>query len=724
MHCAGCVAAVEKALSRVPGVEKAVVNLTLEKANVQGEASSDLLVEAVNKTGYTASPVIKKDDIGDDLEKRTEQNVRIAARRMWVSWGATTLIMCWMIPEMVYGIMWPNPQLFNLGMVLLSAIVLIGPGKETIKSAWVSTKHQVPNMDVLIAIGSIAALSTGLLRFAGVEIHSFAGIAGMILAFHLTGRYIETRARGKSSEAIRKLMTYGAPFARILKENQSEVEVPVQNLRPGNIMIVKAGEKIPTDGNIIEGKCSLDESIATGESNPVKKTEGDTVIGGTINLDGYLKVKATKVGLDTFLAQMAKLVEQAQTTKVPVQIFADKMTARFVPVILLISGLTFGSWMAFPELMKNTAGSLGAYFPWVDLSLGTVELALFAAIAVLVIACPCALGLATPTALMVGSGKGAENGILVRKGSAIQRLNDITTIIFDKTGTITTGKHRVNKVVSLGAIGETDLIRMAASLERRSNHPLAKAIVSLAEEKNIKLDDISDAETIPGEGIRGHYGSSVLTVGNRKFVNFNGDYTGNGSTVFLAIDGTPYGAFELSDEVKASSGETIKILKAAGLKIIMLTGDKPKEAERITKAVNIDIFHAEVLPEEKASIIEEYQSKGEVVAMVGDGINDAPSLAVADVGIAMGTGTDIAIESGDIVIVNGNLKKIPAALKLAKRTFLKIKQNLFWASIYNLIAIPLAIAGVLHPVLAEAAMALSSLNVVGNSNRLRRLKLS
>lgn len=725
MHCAGCVATVEKALSKVEGVNRAAVNLTLEKATVDGEAAPELLIAAVEKTGYGASRIKPQEKSAEenDLSKITEKRLKSAEIKMWTAWGITGLIMALMLPEMLWGIMWPAKDIHNLIMILLSSAVIFGPGRETMRSAGSSALHLVPNMDVLIALGSFASLSTGIMLLLGVPIHSFAGIAGMILAFHLTGRYIETRARGKSSEAIRRLMTLGAKSARIEDPEGKTVKIPVKDLAVGQIMIVQAGEKIPTDGIIIEGTAAVDESIATGESKPVIKNSGDKVIGATMNIDGLLKIEAVKVGADTFLAQMAKLVEEAQTTKVPIQVFADRLTAIFVPIVLVLSALTFGSWMLFENSMRAGALYLGKFLPWVDLSMSPAALAVFAAVAVLVIACPCALGLATPTALMAGTGKGAQNGILIRNGSAIQRLNDITAVIFDKTGTLTEGKPTVKEIVSFGAVQESDLIRLAASLESQSNHPLARAIVELAVKEEISLEKVTEVRTLPGQGIKAYYGTSTLALGNAAFTAYNGNFKPSGSIVFLALDGTVEGAFVLEDKIRNGAVAVIENLKARGLKCIMLTGDKKAEAQRIAAKLGLDEFRAEVLPGKKSQIVKEFQDHNEIVCMVGDGINDAPALARADIGIAMGTGTDIAMESGDIVLVGGALEKIPQVLILAKKTFQKIRQNLFWASIYNLVAIPLAIMGVLHPVLAEIAMALSSINVVGNSNRLRALKL-
>lgn len=716
MHCAGCVGTIERALNQVEGVSKAVVNLTLEKARVTGEVRVDQLIQAIENTGYGAEHI---EQLEISPEDKPDENLNRSKHQMVFAWVATTIIMLWMIPNWISGIMWPSDTSYMYGMIGLSVIVLVFPGWETLKSAWRSAIHFSPNMDVLIALGSLACLVTGGLKAMGMNIYSFAGIAGMIMAFHLTGRYIEAKARGRSSQAIKRLMSLGAKNAIILKEGK-EIEVAVSSIQVGDIMMVKPGEKIPTDGLIIKGESAVDESIATGESLPIHKSEGDNVIGATINLDGSIEVEATKIGKDTFISQMAKLVEEAQTTKIPIQAFADQVTAIFVPIVLGLAMVTFTAWRMSPEFMQSGMAVFVNIFPWVNLDASPATMAIFSAVAVLVIACPCALGLATPTALMVGSGKGAENGILIRNGAAIQRMNEVTTVVFDKTGTLTEGKPKVIQVKQLSAIGENDLIRLAASIEKHSTHPMGVAIVQLANEKQIGLDEASDVQASAGKGMIGKLGSAVIKVGSAGFVGFNGEMDETGSHVFIAVDNIVYGVFILADEIKENAGETIQSLKLHNIKTVMLTGDKKEAAHLLADQIGIDEIYAEVLPGDKTHIIKSLQDKGETVCMLGDGINDAPAIAQADVGVAMGTGTDIAMETGDIILVKGDLLKLNQTFSLAKKTFQKIRQNLFWASIYNLIAIPLAIFGVLHPVLAEAAMALSSINVVGNSNRLHR----
>ena len=502
----------------------------------------------------------------------------------------------------------------------------------------------------------------------------------------------------------------------------NEVQINVQSLIVGQIVIVRAGEAVPTDGIIKEGCATIDESIVTGESVPVTKNIGDDVIGGTICANSTIKVEVTKIGSETFLAKVIQMVEHAQTTKVPIQVFADRIVAIFVPVILGLAISTFFVWNFFPTQMKQLAQIFSDFFPWINLDLLPMGMAIYAAIAVLVIACPCALGLATPTALMVGTGLGAENGILIRDGVAIQKLNEVNLILFDKTGTLTNGKPIVKKVHQISNIIENDLIRMAASLEKESTHPLANAIVKLAEENELKLDPISEIEVLSGKGISGKYGSATLKVGSASFINYTTELAMAGTPVFLSLNDECIAIFEIEDAVRSDSADTISSLKSAGYKCVLVTGDKKEIADTLSIQLNIDHVHAEVLPDEKANIVNSYQSEGFVVAMVGDGINDAPAIAQADVGIAMGSGTDIAIETGEIILAKSDLSAVLRATELANATFNTIKQNLFWAFIYNIVAIPLAFAGLLHPVIAEVAMALSSISVVGNSNRLKSIK--
>jgi Cu+-exporting ATPase len=585
-------------------------------------------------------------------------------------------------------------------------------------------------MDVLIAMGTGAAFVTGPAVFF-TPIANYAGVAAMIMAFHLTGRYIEETAKGRASQAIRKLLELGAKTATII-ENGNEKEVAIEDVQPGDVMLIKPGEKIPTDGEIVEGKTTVDESMATGESMPVKRAEGDEVIGATVNQNGLIKVKATKVGKDTFLSQVVKMVEEAQGTKVPIQEFADKITGIFVPTVLIIATLTFISWLLFPDTLREVGFWAQSFLPWVDPTLGTLTLAIFATIAVLVIACPCALGLATPTALMVGSGIGAENGVLIRKGEAIQTMKDVHTIVFDKTGTITKGKPEITDIIASADSSEQVLLQLAASVEAGSEHPLGEAIVRGAKDREIEIKEIKNFNSVIGKGVKAEVEGKEVLVGSRKLMESAGIDTSDfeeelkrleneaKTAMLAAADGKMMGIVAVADALKEDSVKAITELKKLGLKTAMITGDNQRTAEAIAKEVGIDHVFAEVMPDGKVDKVKELQSEFGVIAMVGDGINDAPALTQANVGIAIGTGTDIAIESSDITLVRGDLSSVITAVKLSRATFRKIKQNLFWAFFYNLIAIPVAILGLLHPVIAEMAMATSSISVVTNANLLRR----
>lgn len=744
MHCAGCVNSVEQSLLNLEGVSEVNVNLASETAKVSysGNLTTDDFAKAVERAGY--SLIRDESDSGqtkaEAKKQREQQKLDNAYSRMWWSWALTIPIILWMIPEMIWGYTFLGGLGYEIGMIALSGVVIFAPGWETIKSAWKSAKNLTPNMDVLIAMGTIAALSTGLVALLhqfglAPDFHSFAGIAGMIMAFHLTGRYIETKAKGRASEAIQKLMTLEAKEATVERDGE-EVKVPVQDLQPGDIMIVRPGEKVPTDGEVVQGKSSVDESIATGESMPVEKSEGDEVIGATLNKNGVLKVKATKVGKDTFLNQVIKMVEEAQGTKVPIQEFADRITAIFVPVVLAIAALTLASWLIFPGFFGEIAQWASAYLPWINPGMGQVALAFYAAIAVLVIACPCALGLATPTALMVGSGMGAENGILIRKGEAIQIMKDVDTIVLDKTGTITEGKPGVTDVITLNDTDESLLLEIAASAESGSEHPLGESIVQHAREKDISWEDASEFVAVTGKGVKAMVNGKSVLVGSKKLMIQEGAIVndkvddkmaaleGEAKTAMLvARDYTVLGIIAVADRIKEDSKRAIEELKSFGLNPVMLTGDNERTARAIADEVGIDEVLAGVMPDQKSDKIKQLQSEGKIVAMVGDGINDAPALTQAQVGIAIGTGTDVAIESGDIVLVKGDLSAVVKSVRLSRATFTKIKQNLFWAFFYNVVMVPLAILGMLHPLLAEAAMAFSSVNVVTNSRRLRKKRI-
>jgi Cu+-exporting ATPase len=738
MTCASCSAAVEKALNKSDGVYQANVNIATEKGSVEYNPeilSKNDFREIVKNAGYELahfedeetdkSSESAEDELSDDMKKVKEAN-----KKMWGTWAFTIPIMLWMIPEMFFGVAWPNMQIFNLGMIVLAIPPLFVFGRKTFITAYRAVSHGSANMDVLIAMGTGAAFITGPAVFF-TPIANYAGVSAMIMAFHLTGRYIEETAKGRASQAIRKLLELGAKTATII-ENGNEKEVAIEDVQPGDIMLIKPGEKIPTDGEIVDGKTTVDESMATGESMPVKRKEGDEVIGATVNQNGLIKVKATKVGKDTFLSQVVKMVEEAQGTKVPIQEFADKITGIFVPTVLVIATLTFISWLIFPNAFREVGFWAQSFLPWVNPELGTFTLAIFATIAVLVIACPCALGLATPTALMVGSGIGAENGVLIRKGEAIQTMKDVHTIVFDKTGTITKGKPEVTDIIAAPESSDQELLQLAASVEAGSEHPLGEAIVRGAKDREIEVKEIKNFNSVTGKGVKAEVGGKEILVGSRKLMESAGIDTSDfedelqrleneaKTAMLAAADGKMMGIVAVADALKEDSVKAIAELKKLGLETAMITGDNQRTAEAIAKEVGIDHVVAEVMPDGKVDKVKELQSEFGVIAMVGDGINDAPALTQANVGIAIGTGTDIAIESSDITLVRGDLSSVITAVKLSRATFKKIKQNLFWAFFYNLIAIPVAILGLLHPVIAEMAMATSSISVVTNANLLRR----
>ena len=737
MTCASCAQTIEKALQKTEGVVEASVNLATEKAIVvynPEQVSYEKIKKAVEDTGYQ---VLGREDRRakfEEEESRELQAFSTARRRVLLAWAFTVPITLWMIPEMVFGISWPNMTVFKLGTIILAMPVLFYPGLSTYKSAVKAITHRSANMDVLIMLGTLASFLTGPLSFVA-PIAFYTGVSAMIMSFHLTGRYIEAKAKGRASQAIRRLLELEAKTAKILRDGV-EIEVPIDEVEVGDLMIIRPGEKIPTDGVVIEGESGVDESMATGESMPVQKKTGDNVIGATINQRGLLHVKATKIGKDTFLSQVIKMVEEAQGSKVPIQEFADRVTGYFVPAVLVLASLAFILWIAFPGAMGNIGIWASQFLPWVDPSLGALSLAIFATVATLVIACPCALGLATPTVLMVGSGIGAENGVLIRRGEAIQTLKEVKVIVLDKTGTITKGQPEVTDVVAAKGSQEKDVLTFAASVEQGSEHPLAEAILRKAKDEELELMKLSKFESVTGQGIVGEIeGQRIILIGNRRFMdNKKINYSvlepelkrleDEAKTAMLvAMNDKLVGIIAEADTLKDDSVSAIAELESMGLQTVMLTGDNKRTGEAIAKKVGISRVLAEVLPDQKVAEIQRLQDEVGLVAMVGDGINDAPALTQANVGIAIGTGTDIAIESGDVVLVRGNLSGVVTAIKLSQATFRKIKQNLFWAFFYNVVMIPFAMLGLAHPIIAEIAMATSSITVVTNANLLRRVNI-
>ena len=628
-------------------------------------------------------------------------------RKLTLSWIFTIPIVVLMLFERLFEIVIVEMPYDSMLILVLAFPVVFIFGWPTIKAGIRGLFTFYFNMDSLISLGTIIAYLTGVVFFTGI-VQNYSGVAAMIMAFFTTGKYVEAKARGRASQEIRKLLELGAKNALVLRDKK-EIEIPVSEIMIGDIMIVKPGEKIPTDGIVVKGESSVDESMVTGESLPVEKLKGSNVIGATINQDGILYIKATKIGKDTFLAHIIELVEEAQGTKIPIQKLADKITSIFVPVILVLTVLTFITWIIF---------------------IGDISKSLGVAIAVLVIACPCALGLATPTALMVSSGMGAKKGILIRKGEAIQTMKEVKIIVFDKTGTITKGKPEVTDIKS--NVKEKDLMEITASLEKLSEHPIARAIVDKANLKNYKK--VSGFKVLRGRGVEGKIGKNLIVIGNQTLMNerkinlgelkdYIEKYEDEGkSTMIVSVNKKVIGVIAVADALKHDSVGAIERLNKQGYRTVMITGDNERTARAIARQVGIKEVIANVLPEHKARKVEELQNEG-MVAFIGDGINDAPALKQSNVGIAIGTGTDIAIEAGDIVLANGSLEGVVQAINLSKATFRKIKQNLFWAFAYNVIAIPLAMGGFLHPVIAEIAMALSSITVVTNANLLRRKKI-
>ena len=741
MTCASCAQSVERALSGVPGVRSAVVNLSLGQASLEtnSDVEESTLIQAVRAAGFEAGKIALSDRMaGSKMVDRDEQNLQNAARKMRFAWLFAFPIMGWMIPEMFFGLMWPTPLGFHAVMVALAAFPLFLVGAPTLRVGLRALWHRSPNMDTLIALGVTVSFGTGVLAIFGIldwlpKIFDYAGVSAMILAIHLTGRWIEATAKGRASRAIHRLLTVGARTARILR-NDEEIEVSIEQLAIGDIMIVRPGEKVPTDGVVVRGESYIDESLVTGESVPVRRTEGDPVIGATINGRGLLHVEASEIGASTFLSQIVRMMEEVQMTKVPIQASADRVTRVFVPAILALATLSFVLWLLAPGILGQIVDWAEQFLPWVAEGLSPLSRALYAAIAVLVIACPCALGLATPTALMVGTGVGSELGILYRSGEAIQMIQQSKTIVFDKTGTLTEGKPGVTDVVPVSG-SQDDLLRTIGSLEAGSEHPIGQAIVEECHTRGIALTDISEFEAMPGKGIRGKIDGRQIAVGTRIWLEESGidvaalrsawdELSAQAKTV-IGIAGKKSGLagiVAVADRIKPSAQSAIAGLHRLGMNTVMLTGDSQATAQAVATSVGIDQVISEVPPADKLHEIRSLQASGEHVIMVGDGINDAPALKAADVGVAVGTGTDVAIEAADVTVVSGGLEALVHAILLSKATFRKIRQNLFWAFFYNVFAIPFAMLGLLHPLIAEAAMAFSSINVVTNANRLRRQK--
>ena len=707
MSCASCAQTIEDTLKRIDGVEDAVVNFANDQATIyhKENVKEKDLIKGVEQAGYH----VKKNDDKDFDYKRE-------AIKAWIANIPILLVMV---------VMWGFPNLLsqtyiNIILLVFATPVVLYFGRKTHASAIKGLRNGVFNMDSLISIGTLAAYITSILVFF-MPIENYGGVGAMIMASHLVGTHLEHRAKGKASSAIKDLLSLKAEKAIRLTENDEE-EVLIERLRVKDLVLVKPGSKVPADGIVKEGKSTIDESFITGEPIPVSKKAGDEVVGGTINQTGSLVVEVTKIGKDSFLSQVVELVKQAQGTKVPIQNLTTTVTHYFVPTVLVLALISFASWLFFPQQLTFVA-SYFSFLPWVNLGLEPLTLALFSSIAVLVIACPCALGLATPTALMVGTGESAKKGVLYRDGESIQELTKVDTIVLDKTGTITKGKPSVQKIVG------KNVLKYAASIEKNSEHPLAQSVVEKAKEQKLKLWKVTNFESVTGKGVYGTVKGKKVSVGKPELIkNVDEKYLKEGkalekqaqTVLYVGLDNTCIGLISVADPIKESSKQAVNELHELGFNIWMLTGDNKATAKAVAKAVGIKNVKAEVLPEDKVNHVKKLQQKGQKVVMVGDGINDAPALEMANVGVAIGTGTDIAIKSSGVSLVRGELSALVDSIRISKAIFSKIKQNLFWAFIYNVVAIPIAFFGLLHPVIAVIAMFTSSFSVIFNSMRLRK----
>ena len=736
MTCANCVGRVERALGKVAGVLAANVNLATEKATVTflPEATSvPALRNAVRDAGYEVLEVDAGRSAVDTEREARDREVRSLRNRLAVAAGFTApLLLLTMLPMLIPGLEAALTRIVPMRAILLisfalATVVQFGPGLRFMRTGWKALRSGSPDMNSLVMLGTsaaygyslIATFAPGLLPAGTVHVYYEASAA--IITLILVGKYLEAIAKGRTSEAIKKLLDLQPKTARVLRDGE-ETELPVDEVAPGDIVLVRPGEKVPLDGVILDGSSFIDESMITGEPVPARKGEGDEVVGGTINKTGAFRFEATKVGADTVLAQIIRMVEDAQGSKVPIQALADRVVGIFVPIVMGLALLTFGVWLLFGPAPALT-------------------FALVNAVAVLIIACPCAMGLATPTSIMVGTGKAAEMGVLFRNGAALQSLQQAEVVALDKTGTLTRGEPELTDLATTGGFDRDRVLELVAAVERRSEHPIAQAIVQAARQARLTLPDVTAFEAIPGFGVEARVEGTLVQIGADRYMRrlgldtsaFRTEATrlaqGGKSPLYAALDGRLAAILAVSDPVKESTPEAIASLHALGLRVAVISGDDRRTVEAIAGQLGIDEVLAEVLPDGKVAAIQELQGQGRKVAFVGDGINDAPALAQADVGLAIGTGTDIAIESADVVLMAGDLRGISNAFELSRATIGNIRQNLFWAFFYNTILIPVA-AGVLYPffgillspVFAAGAMAVSSIFVLTNALRLRRFR--
>ncbi|AZO81541.1 copper-translocating P-type ATPase [Bosea sp. Tri-39] len=733
MTCASCVGRVEKALRAVPGVLNAEVNLATERATVRIADGSitPALVAAVSVAGYEAKPLDEgRSDDGDAAARREAEQNALGRAVVVAALGTLPLLVLEMGPhlsEAFHHWLYARVDAFVLKLIAfgLTTIVLFGPGLRFFLKGWPALMRAAPDMNALVMLGAGAAYAYSVVATfapdwlpAGTD-YTYFETGAVIVTLILLGRWFEARAKGRTSEAIKRLVQLQARSARVLRDGV-ESEIAIEHVRVGDLVLVRPGEKIPVDGEVVEGVSYVDEAMVTGEPAPAHKSVGSSVIGGTINRNGALRFRAEKVGADTLLAQILRMVEQAQGAKLPIQALVDRVTNWFVPAVIAVALLTFATWLAFGPSPALTY-------------------ALVNAVAVLIVACPCAMGLATPTSIMVGTGRAAELGILFRQGAALQGLSEVSTIAFDKTGTLTKGRPEVTRFIAAEGFTEEEALRVAASAESASEHPSAEAIVAEAKRRGLALAPAADFAAEPGLGISARVEGRAVLVGSARLMVERGvdaaifadkaaaSARDGESPLYVAIDGRLAGLVAVADQAKPGTAAAIDALKALGLRIVMVTGDNRATAEAIAARLGIDAVEAEVLPTDKATIVKRLQAGGGKVAFVGDGINDAPALAQADIGIAMGAGTDIAIESADIVLISGDLRHVPEAIGLSKATMANIRQNLGWAFGYNVLLIPVA-AGLLYPlwgvlmspVFASFAMAFSSVSVLANALRLRR----